>query len=473
MFRKRFVFSFVFLLVPLLTDWSFGQKPPAPKPPAPAPVPLNPAHIGVDPFYFEVGECPTPPEGQEGWWGWHFVMPKNNNFTSLSVTFDTGAGEVTYAASPFPGTVFVAHPDASHAYIWTPEPYILVGGSATSSGSNTFFNLSHVCPPPREELTVTKTAVTSYTREHFWSIDKSVTTSIDLDSEIWLYVDGSGNETATWTVEVPYEGYVDSDFNVSGEVTIENTGDLDAVITGVSDLLVGNPVALDFGVTFPYTLKVGEVLTTTYDVDLQSRLAGDNVVTVTTEGNPDGYEGSATLSWGDPTVEINKTVTIVDDLYGDEPLGTATAPADGRFTYSEDFAWANYDLCGDYTYENTATIVETEQTAWASLTVHVQCYKDETAYAKADDSECFLDYGFSRWGWTNLISVTPGSSQDWPLWAAAGQCDTDKGTLVGSVTVTVGEDGYVEVEFYVDEAFVFDDGKHVYAGYEPFPKDKQ
>jgi hypothetical protein len=106
-------------------------------------VPLNPAHVGATNPGFQQGTCPTPPAGQEGWWGWHFIMPENNNFTSLSVTFQNAG---TFSADPFPGTVFVAHPDNSHAYIWTPAPDTLLAGSATSDGSNSFFNLSHVCP---------------------------------------------------------------------------------------------------------------------------------------------------------------------------------------------------------------------------------------------------------------------------------------------------------------------------------------
>lgn len=109
----------------------------------PPDVPLNSSHVGATNPGFTIGSCPTPPQGQEGWYGWHFVMPANNNFTSLSVTFQNAG---TFSANPFPGTVFIAHPDPSHAYIWTPGPDTLTGGTATSDGDNKFFNLSHVCP---------------------------------------------------------------------------------------------------------------------------------------------------------------------------------------------------------------------------------------------------------------------------------------------------------------------------------------
>ncbi len=116
-------------------------------------VPLHQDHVGATNPGFTQGTCPTPPPGKEGWWGWHFVMPNNNNFTSLSVTFQNAG---TFSADPFPG-VFVAHPDNSHAYIWTPGPDTLLGGSATSDGSNEFFNLSHVCAGNTQTETPTPT----------------------------------------------------------------------------------------------------------------------------------------------------------------------------------------------------------------------------------------------------------------------------------------------------------------------------
>jgi hypothetical protein len=164
--------------------------------------------------------------------------------------------------------------------------------------------------------------VTSYTREHFWDITKEVETekgyTVDDDiAKIWLYIDGSGDETATWTVDVTYEGYEDYGFNVSGLITIENIGTVDAVITAVDDVLAGDPITVDCGVDFPYTLPVGETLTCTYDEDVDSKIAGSNEVTVTTER--DEYFADAEIIWGDPTTEINKTVNVKDisDLFGE------------------------------------------------------------------------------------------------------------------------------------------------------------
>lgn len=433
---------------------------------------INPAHIGAQNPGFNEGSCPTPPAGQEGWWGWHFIMPANEDFTSLTVEF---ASAGTFSADPFPGTTFVADPDNSHAYIWTPTADTLVNAFGTSSGSQTRFNLSHVCAGDmaEEELTVTKTADTSFTREHFWDIAKKVETDNGYEHDgypkIWLYTDGSGDETATWTVDVTYEGYEDSGWNVSGDITIENTGDLDAVITSVDDVLGDAPIGVDCGVSFPYTLPAGDTLTCTYDED--GYVEGVNKVTVTTER--DEYYAEAEIVWGDPTDEINKTVNVKDisDLFGEVDLGSVTAPNGDTFTYTKDFAWADYGAagCGDFTYDNTATIVETGQSASATLKVNVQCFVYETAYAKGDGiSTCFIPT-FKNWGWTNAI--VPGE-YTMDLWAAAGQCDTTKGTLVGTVTVVYGDDGNVTATYNVDPGFLLAE-THFYAGYTMFPMDKK
>ncbi len=410
-------------------------------------------------------DCDKVGEGPRTENGWiHWIFSTKGDSTDARLTLGgTGSGEYE------PGPPLQA--ESWHFY----TPYFdldgltavieLFGGEPGPGGG---LVISDYCPG-LEELTVTKTAVTYFERTHEWDIDKEIETEKGYELEgfpkIWLYIDGSGDEMATWTVDVTYKGYEDHAFNVSGDITIENTGTLDAVITSVDDVLAGTPIDVDCGVTFPYTLEVGETLICTYDED--GYVEGFNEVTVTTE--VDEYFADAEIIWGDPDEEFNKTVTIKDisDIFGEVTLGTVTAPNDAQFTYTKDFAWEDYgaDDCGSFTYDNTATIVETEQSASATLKVNVQCFIYETAYAKGDDAVCFIPY-FNNWGWTNPIE--PGE-YTWDLWAGAAQCDTDKGTLVGSVTVVYNDDGYVTVEYDMDAAYVLDE-THVYAGYDMFPQ---
>jgi len=91
----------------------------------------------------------------------------------------------------------------------------------------------------------------------------------------------------------------------------------------------------------------------------------------------------------------------------------------------------------------------------------------ETAFGKGATASCFIP-DFSRWGWTNVI--TPGS-YSFELWAAAGQCDTNKGTLVGSVDV-VYANGHVTVTYNVIPPYRLD-ATHTYVGTTKYPQVKK
>lgn len=58
----------------------------------------------------------------------------------------------------------------------------------------------------------------------------------------------------------------------------------------------------------------------------------------------------------------------------------------------------------------------------------------ETAFARYEGSNtCFLDDGFNRWGWTNFVDTEGAINME--LYAAAGQCNLNKGEQSGNVTV--------------------------------------
>ena len=99
----------------------------------------------------------------------------------------------------------------------------------------------------------------------------------------------------------------------------------------------------------------------------------------------------------------------------------------------------------------------------------------ETAYAYDEDGTCFLDIDidgdgegdFSRWGWS--IPVSEGTSESFDLYAAAGQCDLDKGTLVGSVTVSYA-DGSGTVTYTTADGYTLEE-THLYIGEALLPVD--
>jgi hypothetical protein len=412
---------------------------------------------------------------EEGGWI-HWVFNTKGSMTNVKLKLG-GTGSGVYE----PGAPL----NAEIWHFYTPF-FKLEGLTATIhfdgvAGGGGGLVISDYCPGKEVEyLFVTKTVVTSFIREHFWDIDKKVKTENkktleDGTPKIWLYIDGSGDEKATWTVDVAYKGYQDRGHNVSGVISIVNTGKLDAVITNIVDKLAGTPITLYsdanclnvFSVGGGVNLAIGQSLILYYSVDVTEKIEGDNIVTVTSQKNT--YCAKEEIVWGNPTVEINKTVNVKDisDLSGEVNLGTVTAPNGDTFTYDKEFIWANYgaNKCGSFKYDNVAKIVETKQYAEATLKVNVQCYVYESAWAKADAN--FIEFCgiFNNWGWTNMLSG-PGT-YNLKLWAAAGQCDTSKGTLVGSVDV-VYQGGKVKVTFNLKEPYSLKDPK-VYAGLTEFP----
>ncbi|MFV9483135.1 Ig-like domain-containing protein, partial [Christiangramia sp. ASW11-125] len=126
----------------------------------------------------------------------------------------------------------------------------------------------------------------------------------------------------------------------------------------------------------------------------------------------------------------------------------------------------------------------------ASL-VTPECMTCETAFAKRGDnlgspnkSYCFinevpddtnasydLEINANRWGWTNFISLSEFTSENgytfrMDLYAAAGQCDINKGTLVGYVDV-IYESGEVSVSYEMLSGYWLG-GVHTYVGQEPY-----
>lgn len=92
----------------------------------------------------------------------------------------------------------------------------------------------------------------------------------------------------------------------------------------------------------------------------------------------------------------------------------------------------------------------------------------ETMFARGADGMCFIDddaQKFNRWGWTNPIE--DGFDDSLEIWAAAGQCDTEKGTLVGYLHVSYME-GELTAEYEMMDGFYMNE-THFYVGSEKYP----
>ena len=74
---------------------------------------------------------------------------------------------------------------------------------------------------------------------------------------------------------------------------------------------------------------------------------------------------------------------------------------------------------------------------------------------------------FNRWGWT-IGPLTEGE-YTFEIWAAAGQCDTAKGTWVGMLNVTYAAE-IVQVDYDIDTMYALTDS-HLYVGNAMLPRD--
>lgn len=102
----------------------------------------------------------------------------------------------------------------------------------------------------------------------------------------------------------------------------------------------------------------------------------------------------------------------------------------------------------------------------------LECAPCETAFAKGTnvDSDSFCqgvdNTSFSRWGWTTQVNTS--GSYNFDVWAGAGQCNTNKGTLVGTANVSFSG-GVIDVNYSIEPGYVIEE-EHVYAGSTPFPE---
>ncbi|MBD0822681.1 T9SS type A sorting domain-containing protein [Aestuariibaculum marinum] len=143
-------------------------------------------------------------------------------------------------------------------------------------------------------------------------------------------------------------------------------------------------------------------------------------------------------------------------------------------------------LPGDYYLEVEITNKVTLCSSTCNTTVTIQdCVVDcGTAFGVAitpegevDDSisRCFRLDGFSRWGWTNFISDFGTYTLE--LYQGAGKCDLNKGTYVGTATVTYSQigltdEGEVNVVYDMAPGYGLDE-VHLYIGCEMYPEKKE
>jgi hypothetical protein len=225
------------------------------------------------------------------------------------------------------------------------------------------------------DLTVSKTASPSFTRTYAWNITKKV------DKTLVEQI-GGGTAIFNYTVNVSETGFTDSNWAVSGTITVTNPNDWEPITANVSDAIDGGGICTVNGGTsasVPASSSVTLNYTCTY-ASAPSPSSGNNTATATWDPAAaytvdSSASGSAGFAFTTPTTTVNKTVTVTDTFNKGTPTTLQPSPLTATdstpytsqtYTYSRTLTVPTFNCV---TYPNTATIVETGQTASAKVEV--------------------------------------------------------------------------------------------------------
>jgi hypothetical protein len=274
-------------------------------------------------------------------------------------------------------------------------------------------------------LDVMKDADESFDRTYEWTIDKSADqTALELMPGQQFLVN--------YSVTVDVSGWVDSNFHVEGDITIDNPNpDRDADLTQVLDSISGFGAAT---VICPaLTVPAGGSLVCTYEADLPDGTTRTNTATATqqnydfdsdgigTDSGTTDYSGMASVDFSGATItEIDECIDVNDTIAGF--LGTVCFGVDTlpkTFNYSEFVGPYTEAECGEHDVPNTADFLtnDTGATDEALWNVHITVPCPEG---------CTLTLGYWK---THNVLFWGGAPED-PNWYLIGDVDGD-GTSEG------------------------------------------
>jgi hypothetical protein len=325
------------------------------------------------------------------------------------------------------------------------------------------------------DLTVSKTANPTFTRTFKWGITKSVDKSeIDIAK--------GGSATFNYTVNVTHDSGTDSNWLVTGKITVTNPNDWEAItadvsdaindggtctVTGGTDLTItaGGSTVLDYTCNYASAPNPPSGTTSTNTATASWDKAAASTPTGTASGTADVDFSKAT-----PTKVVDGSITVVDDQAGQGnpvPLGTASYTDPSPFDlnpYTLTFPGKD-GTCTKYTNTATFTTKDTSTTGSDSKTVKVCVGVDLTvskiasasfartyawSIAKSVDKTLVeqiggtatfnytvnvKETGFTDSGWQVNGTITVSNPNDWEAITADV---TDKIDNNGNCTVTGG-----------------------------------
>jgi hypothetical protein len=296
------------------------------------------------------------------------------DFSTVTPTIVDGSVTVTDSLGGALGTASYTDPSPknfTYPYTFSGDP----AGTCTDHPNTATFTTSDSGTTGRAgqdvtvcvgaDLKVSKNATPSFTRTYTWGITKSVNPAV---------LDAGG--TAHYTVTVTETGFTDSNWQVTGTITVNNPNDWETVpLTGVTDAIDNGGTCVVSGDT-TQTIAAGGTATLGYTctyASAPSPAGGTNTATATWDATAastphNSASGHATADFGSVTpTTVNAKITVIDSYKG--ALGTVTATDTPPFT-SQTFTYDRKlapPSSGCTKVNNTATIVETGQSASASV----------------------------------------------------------------------------------------------------------
>lgn len=279
--------------------------------------------------------------------------------------------------------------------------------------SGKYAGVSHIDFCYHYQLIVTKTANTTFKRTYNWEIQKSCTGP----SALTLANGQLYNYPFTWTAS---HSHADSDWKVSGVITIANNSPFPATVTSLTDVLSGGESGT-ISCSLPLTIPSGSSVNCNYSVSVATKYNGINTATVGTGSNlVEGGFGTASFVFGGPTHLIDECIIVDDDC---TPSQTICVGNSLELNYS---CPITYNTCGQYTYTNTASFTTNDNgetgSDFCTVAVNVPCQTGCTltqGYWKTHSS-----YGPAPYddNWANVGENTPFylSNKTWyqVLWTA-------------------------------------------------------
>ncbi|HKS50722.1 MAG TPA: hypothetical protein VJS67_02500 [Pseudonocardiaceae bacterium] len=308
------------------------------------------------------------------------------------------------------------------------------------------------------DLKVSKTAAAAFTRTYTWGITKNV------DKDTQNIADG-GSATFNYTVAVTHDDGTDSDWQVTGKITVTNPNSVGFNGINVTDKIDnggacqvqnGSPGNVDpSNAVIPASGSVDFPYTCTYS-SAPSPSSGTDTATATWDktayNTPDSSaSGQATADFGTANPKIvDDSASVSDTLGGTLGLVSYTDPSPKKFPYSKTFSGDPAGKCT--THDNTATFTtsDTGTTGSAGQSVKVCVGADLTVkkdatpaftrtynwkIAKSVD-KAFLDpggtanytvtaneVGFADSGWQVTGAITVHNPNDWESVTLTGVTD--------------------------------------------------